>query len=69
MKDDGGPAFANAGVDGSWQDGMSLRAYIATAALQGIIAHPGMEPDDCNQVGCASLAVGFADALLKELAK
>ena len=50
---DGGPA----------QD-LSLRDYFAAAALQGIVAHPGMEPDDASPSGCAELAYRFADAML-----
>ena len=41
-----------------------LRDYFAAAALQGIVAHPGMEPDDADPAGCAALAYRFADAML-----
>jgi hypothetical protein len=46
--------------------GMSLRDYFATKAMQALIAHYGDEGDDPK---CASLAYGFADAMLAERSK
>ena len=46
-------------------EGMTLRDYFAAKALQAIIGHPGMQPDDCHRVGCSELAYEFADAMLK----
>lgn len=72
----GGPAFPRTGVGNAGhsydvppQDGMSLRDYFAGQALAGIIACPGAEPDDASREGCASLAYGFADAMLAEREK
>lgn len=60
--------------DGAWapkshygmegERGMSLRDWFAGQALCGIIAAPGMQPDDSNRGGCATLAYEFADAML-----
>ena len=68
--DDGRPAFPHwDGPSGQCFSGMSLRAYIATAALQGLIASgstgwkEGYFTDTCKE------SVQFADALLAELAK
>ena len=52
--DDGGPA-----------EDMTVRDWFAGMALQGIIAHPGMEPDDCHKTGTSDLAYDFADAMLE----
>ena len=50
-------------------EGMSLRAYIATAALRGILSSPiDFQQATCKQ-GRVALAVEYADALLAELAK
>lgn len=46
--------------------GLTKREYIATMALQGIIAHAH---DDASYEGAARDAVVYTDALLKELAK
>jgi hypothetical protein len=63
------PAFPQLRRDpwGHYQEhgGMDLRDYFAAKALQAIIAHPGMEPDDCHKQGCSELAYEFADAMLK----
>ena len=84
---DGGPAFAyqefiDPSVIGGPQrqrtvPGMSLRAYIATAALQGMLA--GRRGRDvhghqwdayaADAQGWAQAAVGFTDVLIAELAK
>lgn len=91
-KNDGGPAFSRSAVPrlgGSvWcqernqtfsdpQDGMSLRAYMATHVLQGFLAnslvvesmvktHGGIEPVS-KQLAQDSCVI--ADALIKELGK
>lgn len=81
-KNDGGPAFPRAGSTGTWeqhqslcesgfantkQDGMSLRAYFAGQAMQGICASsPGNEWTDER---IAKDAVALADALIAELNK
>ena len=89
--DDGGPAFPVHLADGEkWivesdPHGMSLRAYIATAALQGMLANPAVSAntnedgkqvwplDECGDGGTdealASTAINLADALIAELAK
>ena len=84
---DGGPAFAyqefiDPSVIGGPQrqrtvPGMSLRAYIATAALQGLLA--GRHTSDVHGIRhdaysadapeWAKQSVVYADALLAELAK
>lgn len=46
--------------------GMSLRDYFAAEAMQALIAHYGDEGHDAK---CASLAYGFADAMLEEREK
>ena len=90
---DGGPAFPEfhevwtdaTGPDGkpckirSYHvgHGQSLRAYIATAALQGMLAGRrgrdvhGLQWDAyaADAQGWAQAAVGFTDALIAELAK
>lgn len=77
MKSDGEyPAFPcdNGGRgEAPWQSGMTLRQYIATAAMQGF-ASQMMLPQN-KPLGhkvpthCAQWAVAFADALIKELDK
>ena len=72
---DGGPAFPfHNPYSAETFKGMSLRAYIATAALQGILAAkfasmvanvPASARYDC----AAADAVLMADALIAELAK
>jgi uncharacterized protein YodC (DUF2158 family) len=61
--DDGGPAFPVSQF--STEHGMTLRDWFAGMALQGILAHPGIEPDDANRNGSSELAYEFADAMLK----
>lgn len=68
-KTDGGPAFPIIGGTAEYHYGMSLRAYIATAALQGIVAGTSMWSHDEDDTACADAAVRLADALLAELAK
>ncbi len=63
------PAFpyAERNDDGSHfrsHTGMSLRAYIATAAMQGLLASG---PHDCDQHGIAHDAILHADALIAAL--
>ena len=75
----GGPAFPINAID--WRDipnhpapGMSLRAYIATKAMQSIIGVVASAdaakytPDDL-QAATAIAACGYADALIAELGK
>ena len=61
----GGPAFPRI-TTGSAYDGMSLRAYIATAALQGLLANP-----ICTTHAPLSYypnrAIEYADALIAKL--
>lgn len=76
-KSNGGPAFPvpmipidrEGGFTEVRESGMSLRDWFAGQALAGIIACPGAEPDDASREGCASLAYGFADAMLAEREK
>lgn len=88
--DDGGPAFSRAAMntDVDWYQvsdkgnaGMSLRAYIATAALQGMlgtcIEEGAVGPVDANYIpkgqsitvgqAFAQQSVAFADCLISEL--
>lgn len=62
------PAFARPDGGASFgSDGMTLREYIATAALQGLLAR-----ENSLLLGAqseAEVAVKVADALLEELAK
>ncbi len=75
----GGPAFpgpANSGIPG-----MSLRAYIATAALQGMIAQSNTQMMESTlktgidqgfktvEEAYAKFACGYADALINQLQK
>ncbi len=73
---DGGPAFPS--DDEQWDDavrrpvcrrhtGMSLRAYLAGRAMQGMLANPNRSPEGAYYF--ASHAIRFADALIAELAK
>ena len=63
----GGPAFSLPESENfTAQYGMSLRDWFAGQALNGIIAHPGMEPDDASKTGCAVLAYEYADAMIAE---
>ena len=47
--------------------GMSLRAYVATAALQGLLANPNIPI--IQPAAYASDALIYADALIEELNK
>lgn len=68
---DGGPAFPGesqlieSGV--VYQEGMTLRQYIATAALQGLLASPHIADLAAKEI--ASDCCQYADALLEQLAK
>ena len=74
--DDGGAAFPRGEVTGppgasGWippHDGMSLRAYMATAAMQGLLAWGGFDRFDTFHE-LAEVASGYADALMSEFAK
>lgn len=63
-----GPAFPcqNDNSCGDLMPGLTKREYIATMALQGILAHAH---NDSSYEGAARDAVVYTDALLKELAK
>jgi hypothetical protein len=58
-----------------WQEtveGMTLRAYIATKAMQGMLAYPGDEKmgswhTNAKPTSVAAMAVEYADALLAAL--
>ena len=73
--EDGGPAYPEtiAGtMDGIYSakdeghsTGMTLRAYFAAAAMQGLISNPDIEDLSCAEV--ASDSVMYADALIKRL--
>lgn len=64
--DTGGPAFPNEGFNG-WgkpQEGMTLRDYFATAALQGLLATDlNCAPQYVQAI--ADSAYVMADAMLK----
>lgn len=85
---DGGPAFPgwsredhDGGTVQVWADGMSLRAYIATAALRGMLGtcveDGALGPVDANYTpkgqsvtigqAFAQQSVAFADCLIAEL--
>ncbi len=84
IPNDGGPAFPHpeTGIDVTLSDGrraariyppstgMSLRAYIATAALQGILSGNLLRSDGSESAeSIASDAVEMADALICALGK
>lgn len=82
MKNTGGPAFPRPYSRDDWsgdrpeslyaQDGMSLRAYIATAAMQGILAWSPPQHGRGDLPPAGPLAEGcviYADALIAELSK
>ena len=67
---DGGPAFPHwDGPSGQCFNGMSLRAYIATAALQGLLDRRDIGGSIPAHATLADTAVELADALIAELAK
>lgn len=69
-KEDGGPAFPVNVMGEALQPGMSLRAYAAIAAMQGLIAQEDLSDGEAGTPqAIAKGAVAFADALLKELSK
>lgn len=49
--------------------GMSIRIYIATKALEGLIANPNSRAYDDKPKEYASAAVAYADALIAQLSK
>ena len=68
---DGGPAFPLQRIKNAndevcqWEEpGMALRDWFAGHALAGILAAPGLQPDDSSRSGCAELAYEFSDAML-----
>ena len=74
---DGGPAFPIAaytlGLDGKpmlmVKDGMTLRAYLAAKAMQGMMARDTFDQGQDSPPKRARLACLEADALIAELAK
>lgn len=48
--------------------GLTVREYVASQALAGLLAYPGTR-DDYDPEGAAQDAVQYADALLAALAK
>ena len=60
---DGGAAFPIAGrIDGSFQEGMSLRDWLAGMVLQGLVASiPSARPPETSD---AKKAYAYADAML-----
>jgi hypothetical protein len=77
---DGGPAFPepfvpkSSGLSINMHPGMSLRAYIATKAMQSIIGlttsgDAAKYNHDDLQAATARAACGYADALIAELGK
>ena len=65
---DGGPAFPQGYLDGPEVDpsGMSLRAWFAGMAMQGLITNP----DTVSEVEIvAKFSIQYADALIAELEK
>lgn len=49
--------------------GISTRCYIATAALQGLLANSETRGDRCADASVIKAAAALADLLLAELAK
>ena len=76
MKDNGGPAYPSKSVYGrceacGWDEnpatfGMSLRDYIATKVIQGLLTE---NPDGGSYKYYAAVSYKFADAMLKEREK
>ena len=65
-RDDGGPAFPEAGRHG----GMTLRDYFAGQAIIGFLASEGAELDDRKpEKDLAAICYRVADALLVEREK
>lgn len=68
-KDDGGPAFARADLNGDYQNwegsaGMSLRDYFAAKAMQGMLCERTMLPWNVS-----TRAYEIADCMLEVRAK
>lgn len=60
-RNDGGPAFPYPSEYwGNGQPGMSLRDWFAGMAISGLLADPGMKPEDAVEI-----AFQAADAMLK----
>lgn len=70
---DGGPAFAMPShgmrYQNESQDGMSLRAYLAAKAMQGLLARADIDIATTGPAGISQASVKFSDALIAELAK
>ena len=63
-KDDGCPAFPVVSGHDIYSTGLTKREYIATKALEGLLASG---PHDCSVSGLAHDAVLYADALMARL--
>ena len=54
-----------------WNDGMTLRDYFAAAAITGMLAYSRLNPasgnyhENCSLAEAASVAYGYADAMLE----
>lgn len=75
-REDGGPAFPEAGLAGLPNEefidprpGMTLRDYFAAAALQGAIAATANAASDPAPERAANYAFRVADAMLAERAR
>ena len=68
-KPDGGPAFPVPfrEIAREGKAGMTLRQWLAAAALQGFCANPGLNETSANSI--ADLCVIHADALISKLQK
>lgn len=51
------------------ESGLTVRAYIAAKALQGILSNPNVNMLGLNELGKSELSVKMADALIAELNK
>jgi len=59
------PAFACIG-DGIYQDGMSIRLFIATMAMKGILSNSHMTTGLSNKDGLVKACYEIVDELLKQ---
>ena len=67
-RNDGGPAFPNAGLDADPASGMTLRDYFAGQALAALLTHRWVRVN-MSDVELAEDCYGRADALLAEREK
>lgn len=63
--DDGGPAFPNVTGDYYDNNGMKLRDYFASAALQGVLMNYTTEKYGATNEMVARAAYRYADAMLE----